>query len=153
MKRFLQCLLFALLSVFCGGCSDDDNGCPEPEIDVTPNNIAGVWRLAESSGGLSDDTYVYIEFTRRDQTFTIYQNIDSFSLRVITGTYNIYTDEESGAIIRGSYDHGNGDWSHRYIVRMTSGRMTWTAKDDADNISVYERCDTVPDDILSEAAE
>ena len=151
MKRLLR--FASLLALVCAvAACEKTTETPEPVLDVTANNISGVWRLAGwNDKGLAQGAYVYIEFTRRNTEFTIYENLDSFSARKITGRYNIYTDEEHGAIIRGQYDYGNGDWQHRYIVRsLTKTSMTWIALDDADDISVYERCDGVPDDILSQ---
>ena len=47
------------------------------------------------------------------------------------------------------YDYENGDWNHRYIIRnLFSDRMTWIATDDAQNVSVYVRCEGVPQEIL-----
>ncbi len=49
------------------------------------------------------------------------------------------------------YDYENGDWSHRYIIRdLYSDRMTWIATDDAGNVSVYVRCDGIPQEILDQ---
>lgn len=51
-----------------------------------------------------------------------------------------YTDMELGAVIRGQYDYGVGDWSHRYVVKsLTANKMIWVAKDDPANVSVYVR--------------
>ena len=97
-----------------------------------------------------DGSYVYIELSYRDgNEFTIYQNLDSFGPRRITGVYNLSTDESLGSVIRGMYDYENGDWNHRYIIRnLFSDRMTWIATDDAQNVSVYKRCPGVPQEIL-----
>lgn len=136
-------------------CDKGDDTPAEPLLDVTANNISGIWKLAEWSGNtMESGTYVYIEFTRRDQQFTIYQNQDSFVARKIGGHYNITTDEALGAVIRGQYDYGNGDWRHRYIVRdLTASSMTWIAVDDPDDISMYKRCEAIPDEILAETGD
>lgn len=151
MKKLLRFTLLMALTFAAVSCDKKDEQ-PEPSLDVTANNISGVWKLAEWSGTtLEEGTYVYIEFTRRDLTFTIYQNLDTFSARKLTGRYNINTDEELGAIIRGRYDYGTGDWAHRYIVRnLKADRMTWIATDDPEDISVYERCEAVPEEILAD---
>lgn len=147
LSRLTILLTLALLAI---SCRKEPAAMPEPLLDVNANNISGVWRLVQWNGNApAEGTYVYIEFTRRDQLFTIYQNLDSAGGRKITGRYNIYTDDESGAVIRGLYDYGNGDWAHRYIISaLTRVRMTWTAKDDPDDVSVYERCEEIPADIL-----
>ena len=150
MKNLFKLSLRALMSVaLFVACSKDDNEYQEPQLDVTPNNIAGCWMLESYDNGqtLVDGSYVYIDFVRADKTYTLYQNIDSQYMRAITGHYFIYTDDEKGAIIRGNYDYGNGDWSHRYVVtELTEGRMVWTALDNPADVSVYIRA-TLPSDL------
>ena len=71
-----------------------------------------------------------------------------------TGRFAIETDEELGAIIYGNYDYSAGDWQHRYIVTdFSKTQMIWTAKDDRSDISVYERCDGIPEDITGGKTE
>ena len=143
MKKFLKGAFLALMAmVAMTSCVEDDSKWVAP-LDVTPNNIAGSWRLDSWSGGeLAEGSFVYIDFVRADRTYTLYQNIDSQSTRVITGRYHIDTDAEFGAIIRGNYDYGNGDWNHRYIVTdLTETSMVWTAKDNSEDVSVYVRAD------------
>ena len=150
MKNLFKLSLFALMSVaLFVACSKDDNEYQEPQLDVTPNNIAGCWMLESYDNGqtLADGSYVYIDFVRADRSYTLYQNVDSALSRAITGSYYIDTDAEYGAIIRGQYDFGVGDWSHRYIVSsLTASKMVWVAKDDASDVSVYVRA-TLPDGI------
>ena len=141
MKNLLKRAFLALMALaVLTACSDDDV-YQEPTLDVTPNNIAGTWCLQSWSGGeMMEGSYVYIDFVRADRTYTLYQNLDSQQLRTITGSYYIETDAEYGAVIRGNYDYGNGEWSHRYIVTdLTAERMVWIAKDNADDVSVYVR--------------
>ena len=79
---------------------------------------------------------------RSDRTYTLYQNLDSFSTRTLTGSFYIETDPERGAVIRGNYDYDRGDWAHRYIVTELNGRrMVWTAKDNPEDVSVYVRAE------------
>ena len=83
----------------------------------------------------------------RGKTYTMYQNLDSFSNipHVITGSYNLATDQEFGAIIRGSYDHDNGDWSHRYIIKdLYENEMLWVAKDDPAFTQKFVRIASIP---------
>ena len=151
MKRLLR--LTTLLAVVLTAVSCEKNPSDVvPTLEVTANNISGIWQLSEWSGHtLEEGTYVYLEITRRNQLFTIYDNLDSFSAVKSTGRYNIITDDEHGAVIRGQYDYGKGDWRHRYIIRdLTKSSMTWVALDDADDISVYVRCDAIPEEILAE---
>lgn len=152
MRRFLSLSLLAVLLLTAFKCEKIED-VPEPELEVTANNIAGTWVLAEWNGGTpAEGTYVYLEFTRRDQLFTMYDNIGSFSARRRTGRFNITIDEKLGsAVIRGQYDYGAGDWQHRYVVTGLTGKsMTWTAVDDPADVSVYHRCDGIPQEILDE---
>lgn len=142
MKRLLNMIFMAMLAVVLISC-DKNEEYVEPILDVTPNNIAGEWCLESwNDTALAEGSYVYIDFERADRTFTMYQNIDSAPARTLTGRYYISTDEEHGAIIRGEYDYGRGDWAHRYIVKeLTAKSMTWIAKDNPDDVSVYIRCE------------
>ena len=150
MKRFilLTISLFALGFVAC----DNEPEVPvEPQLEVTANNIAGEWQLSSWKGApLAEGSYVYLAFDRRERTFCIYQNLDSFSTRVLTGGFYIETDPELGAIIRGCYDYDRGDWAHRYVVTsLTANEMVWVAKDDPEDISIYIRTE-IPAEIKGE---
>ena len=119
---------------------------PEP-LEVNTNNISGKWELVEWNGApMAGGTYVYMDI-ERGKTYTMYQNLDSFSdiPHVITGSYNLATDPELGAIIRGSYDHDNGDWAHRYIIKdLYENEMLWVAKDDPAFTQKFRRVSTIP---------
>lgn len=155
MKNLFKRLLLAMVAVTAMfACTEKDGPYPEmseQQLDVTRNNIAGAWRLQSWNGeALAEGSYVYIDFVRSDRTYTMWQNIDSAPMRKITGIYNIDIDEELGAVIRGNYDYGNGDWTHRYIVKsLTATEMIWVAKDNADDVSVYVRCQ-IPEDLLDD---
>lgn len=151
MKNLLKISLLLLFAFGLTAC-DDDKSYEDPGLEVSLYNLSGTWKLDSWNNGeaLADGSYVYLELSYRDgNKFTIYQNLDSFGPRRITGVYNIYTDDALGSIIRGMYDYENGDWAHRYIVRnLFSDRMTWIATDDAQNVSVYTRCEGIPQEIL-----
>lgn len=148
MKRIFRLFVWAIMVTAVAVSCNDKDEYVEPTLDVTPNNIAGCWVLDSWSGGeLNESSYVYIDFVRADKTYTLYQNIDSQYMRTITGHYFIYTDDEKGAIIRGNYDYGNGDWAHRYVVtELTKDRMVWTALDNPADVSIYLRA-TLPSDL------
>ena len=146
-KTFFPLLAaFALVSVSC-----EKNEMPEPEepqLEVNANNISGKWELAEwNDAELAEGTYVYMNLVRNDRTYTMYQNLDSFSdvPHVVTGSYYIDMDVELGAVIRGNYDHDSGDWAHRYIVKsLTATTMIWVAKDDENFVQKFKRVDSIP---------
>ncbi len=123
-------------------------GCSEPNeigtlfLDVTPNNISGVWRMASYDGGqkLGEGTFYYIEFDRKDKTFVSYDNLGSMGVVENSGRYDIVID--GAAVIRGTYDFGRGDWEHSYYVRnLTQNSMCWVATDDETIMQVYERAE------------
>lgn len=151
MKNLLKFTLLLMFAVTFASC-EEDNSYEDPGLEVTPYNISGTWQLATWNNGssLAEGSYVYLEIEYRDgYRYTIYQNIDSFGPRRITGDYALYTDESLGSVIRGRYDYENGDWTSRYIIRdLYSDRMTWIATDNAENASQYVRCDGVPQEIL-----
>jgi hypothetical protein len=112
MKNFWKMMTLAALLLVGVGCGPIDSNKPqaEVELEVTPNNISGTWKLMTLNGNPpAEGSYVYIDFVRSDRTFTLYQNVDSFGNRTLTGRYFLYVDDELGvAMIRGEYDHGAG---------------------------------------------
>lgn len=150
MKRLIKLSMAVAVLLVLGACTDKAE--IPTYLNVTPHNISGSWRLESSCGApLAQGLYVYINFDRKERSFEMFQNTDSFSTRYITGRYFIYTDEEAGAVIRGDYDYGNGAWMHRYVVTdLTAKRMVWTALDDSSYVDIYVRCD-IPDEIRSAA--
>ncbi|MBR5135721.1 MAG: lipocalin family protein [Rikenellaceae bacterium] len=152
MKRFILLTISLLMASLSFVACDDEPVVPtEPQLEVTANNIAGEWQLSSWKGApLAEGSYVYLSFDRRERTFCIYQNLDSFSTRELTGAFYIETDPELGAIIRGSYDYDRGDWAHRYVVTsLTANEMVWVAKDDTEDVSVYSRVE-IPAEVKGE---
>lgn len=156
MKRFVKLLVIgaiAFASTACELFNDEPQVDPGVvELEVTPNNISGSWKLSYwSKGELPEGVFVYIDFVRSEGTFTMYQNIDSHYTRTLTGRYHIYIDEELGcAMLRGEYDHGAGEWNHRYIVEsLTEHSMELVAKDNTEELCIYTRT-PIPSELLGE---
>ena len=106
MKKFLKFAVLSLAAITMCAC-DDDKSYVDPGLEVTPHNLSGTWQLAEWQGApLAEGSFVYIELTRKDQLFSMYQNLDSALPRELTGRFAITTDEELGAIVMGQYDYG-----------------------------------------------
>lgn len=130
-----------ILALFATSCSED-KGVGDNYLDVTHNNISGVWSLQSYDNGveLAEGSYYYIEFERAERTFVSYDNLDSMGARVRSGRYDIAVD--GAAVIRGIYNYGLGDWEHRYYVRnMTADTMEWVATDDESIVQVYVRAE------------
>ena len=146
MKKIL--ILLSIIAIAVVSCEKNPMREEPPQLEVNANNISGQWELVEWNGdNLTEGTYVYLDIVRNDRTYTMYQNMDSFSNvpHVITGSYRLSTDEELGAIIRGTYDHDSGEWSHRYIIQsLTANEMFWVAKDDPSFTQKFRRVSTIP---------
>ena len=146
ITKILALAFMAVASMACNKIDDPQDNGPEP-LEVNTNNISGKWELVEWNGApMAEGTYVYMDI-ERGKTYTMYQNLDSFNNipHVITGSYNLAADPELGAIIRGSYDHDNGDWSHRYIIKdLYENEMLWVAKDDPSFTQKFHRVSTIP---------
>ncbi len=136
----------AFVSVSCDKAEITEQ--EEPQLEVNANNISGQWELVEwNESALTEGTYVYLDIVRNGKTYTMYQNLDSFSNvpHVVTGSYFIDMDVELGAVIRGNYDHDSGDWAHRYVISsLTTTQMVWVAKDDETFVQKFERVDSIP---------
>jgi len=147
MKNMFRFALLSLILAACGACDDDNRA--EERLEVNANNVAGTWQLAEWNGApLPGDNYVYLTLIRKECLFEMIQNLDSFQKRQLTGRFNITREEATGAVIRGLYDHGAGDWKHAYLIQeLTPESMVWIATDNPADISVYRRVDTIPEDL------
>ena len=147
MKKILTLLSIIALAISAISCEKENNAQPQ-QLEVNAHNISGQWKLTQWNGNaLAEGTYVYLDIVRNDKTYTMYQNMDSFTNvpHVITGSYVLSADVELGAIIRGNYDHDCGEWAHRYIIKsLTSNTMEWVATDDASFTQTYIRVDSIP---------
>lgn len=140
MKRVIKLVVALMVAVVAMACNQEKVGIDY--LDVTPNNISGVWRMESYDNGvqLSEGSYYYIVFDRAERTFVTYDNLESMGLHKNSGRYDITTD--MAAIIRGMYDYGQGDWEHQYYVRdLTQERMVWVAVDDESLVTVYVRAE------------
>lgn len=141
-------LLLAMMVLSAVACDKNEPVGTEELLEVNVNNISGQWELIEWNGdAMAEGTYVYLDLERKDMTYTMYQNVDSFSNvpHVITGRYALSTDVSSGTVIRGSYDHDSGDWTHRYVIKwLTAEAMLWVATDDPEVNQMFVRVDSIP---------
>ncbi len=141
MKKFTNFAVAMLCAIVALSCSEKSD-VGEIYLDVTPNNISGVWSMESYDNGqkLAEGTYYYIDFNRKDRTFVSYDNLGSMETHKRSGRYDITID--GAAVIRGIYDFGQGDWEHRYYVRdLTKSRMVWVATDDESIVQVYVRAE------------
>ena len=100
----IKILITAALTALMVSCTEKPVETVE-YLDVNANNISGKWQLVEWNGSpLTEGTYVYLNIVRNDRTYTMYQNLDSFTKvpHVVSGSYFIEYDPELGAILRGN---------------------------------------------------
>lgn len=155
MKNFFKLMLLALLVLPFQACSNDDEASVsvvfvpgvglEIPMEITPNNIAGVWELKSWSNS-AEPPVVYLEFIRKDRKYRMYQHFESMYPRLITGTYKI--DENT---LTGKYDYINEYWSNEYTIELYQNTMVLTVKDDAADRQIYVRVSEVPAEIKDNA--
>ena len=161
MKSILKLMMLALLVIPFHGCSDDDEAMlpvvtipgvdMSVPVEVTPNNIAGVWKLQRWSGSDQYTPEVYLELIRRDRKFNIYENYGSMYPRLVTGTFSLESDYYKGAILKGKYNHSSGNWNNDYIVYLYANAMILTVDGDATDVQIFVRVSEVPADIKDNA--
>ena len=126
MKILFRIMTLSMLLFSFIACEDEEEA-KEKSLEVTPVNLNGTWQLAEWNGQpLTEGTYCYITFARKDKTFKMYQKFDSMYARYLTGSFNIEKDDYLGYIISGKYDYSlGGCWNNSYIVTelLPSGSM------------------------------
>ncbi len=149
MRNIVKVLIAAVVLMVTSCVSKKDTEPAPQYLDVNASNIAGNWALQTLNGeALAKDIYLYLDLVRKDMTFSMYTNIDGFTnvAHVETGRFVLYVDELLGAaVIRGDYDHGAGEWAHRYTVtELTSESMIWTALDDPTFVQVFKRVEEIP---------
>ena len=150
MKNFFKLMLLLLLVLPFQACSDDD-GPSVTKLEVTSNNLAGIWKLHSWSGVAGEQPVVYIEFIRKHNKFRIYQTYNSMLPEVKTGTFEIdSSDYYKGDVLKGKYDNGMGEWNNTYIVTALY-ETTLELKADTKEFSevqTYVRVSELPTDIL-----
>lgn len=89
MKNILNLMALFAFVLCCVSC-DDDEKAEIPTLPVTAANLNGTWQLAEWNGQpMTEGTYCYITFNRRELTFEMYQKFDSMYARYITGSFSL----------------------------------------------------------------
>ena len=149
MKTFLKTIALMLVLTGVFSCSPEEDLTPQ-SLEVTPNNISGIWKLADVNGkALPEGLYCYIQFVRKDRTFTMYQKFDSMYPRRLTGLFDITKDDYKGYILGGKYDNGVGDWNNSYVVTsLYEESMQLTVDAENGDVCNYVRCNEVPVEIL-----
>ena len=108
---------------------------PEPPTGGDTSSIAGVWHLT-SWRGATPSFEVYMDITATGGV-TLYQRIDSLYWEVYQSAAAI-----ANGVISGVYTD-NVAWGASYNLSVAGDSMTWTATNDAADVSVYTRA-TLP---------
>ena len=142
---FTTLLLFATLATT--GCEKPAPLPEEQPIVVNYAALDGAWQLTSWQGApLDENSYLYIEFDRSERRYTMWDNIDSMYATNTTGTFTITAEEDGSYTLSGTYDHGVGDWSYRYEVRILNNgnSMQWRARGGSD-VMDFEHIDEIPE--------
>lgn len=150
MKKLFKLLLASLVLFTAVACESDEDTTGPKYLEVTYANIAGTWKLTSwNDVEQTENPYMYLVLDRKEHKFDMYQNLDSGKSRHITGTYTLVMEDDR-MIIKGMYDHASGFWNHDYFIsELGLEQMTWTITDNENDISVYTRCETIPEDVIN----
>ena len=147
--RLLQRLVATLIVVATiAGCEKPAPLPTEEKIAVTYAALDGCWQLSMWQGAsMAEDTYLYIEFDRREHRYTIWDNIDSMYATDTTGTFAITEEEDGTYTLSGTYDYGVGDWSSDYRVTLSNKgeRMQWISRSGSFQVMDFVRVVEIPE--------
>ncbi len=150
-KKMKQLSIF-MISLLCLGiisCSDDNDIAGPEKLEVTYTNIHGIWRLDEWNNEKMDGRYCYIDFNRSDQTFVMYDNIGSMYARKQTGIFAIEGNMDDGYLLTGEYDYTHESWRTYVVNELTDTNLTISVESNPADVSVYTRCEKIPEEIVS----
>lgn len=117
------------------------NEPPTPPVSGGDTSaIIGTWHLT-SWRGAEPSFDIYLDIT--DGVVTLYQRLESRAWECYTSSAAM----EDG-IIKGTYSDGVA-WGATYYVSVEGDTMTWEDTADRSDISVYTRCDKLPEDITT----
>ena len=130
------------------GCEKPAPLPTEEKIAVTYAALDGCWQLSMWQGApMAEDTYLYIEFDRREHRYTMWDNIDSMYATDTTGTFAITEEEDGTYTLSGTYDYGVGDWSSDYRVTLSNEgeRMQWISRSGSFQTMDFVRIEAIPE--------
>ena len=96
---------------------------------------------------MAEDTYLYIEFDRKEHRYTMWDNIDSMYATDTTGTFTITEEEDGTYTLSGTYDYGMGDWSSDYHVTLSNEgeSMKWRSRNGSFQAMDFVRVEAIPE--------
>ena len=149
--RLLNRLVAALTVVatlLAAGCEKPAPLPTEKSMAVTYATLDGSWQLTMWQGAaMAEETYLYIDFDRREHRYTMWDNIDSMYATDTTGTFAITEEEDDTYTLSGTYDYGVGDWSSDYRVTLSNKgeRMQWISRSGSFQTMDFVRIEAIPE--------
>ena len=144
--------LFATLTIvatlFAAGCEKPAPLPTEEKIAVTYAALDGCWQMTMWQGApIAEETYLYIEFNRKERRYTMWDNIDSMYATDTTGTFTITEEEDGTYTLSGTYDFGVGDWSSDYRVKLydEGESMKWISRSGSHQVMDFVRIAEIPE--------
>lgn len=150
MRLFYRLLAIVLIAAttFAVSCEKPVPLPTEERIAVTYSALDGCWQLTMWQGAsMAEDTYLYIEFDRKEHRYTMWDNINSMYATDTTGTFAITEEEDGTYTLSGTYDYGMGDWGSDYRVELTNEgeRMQWLSLDGTHQVMDFVRVEAIPE--------
>ncbi len=147
--RLLNRLIATLIVVATiAGCEKPAPLPTQEKIAVTYAALDGCWQLSMWQGApIAEDTYLYIEFDRKEHRYTMWDNIDSMYATDTTGTFALTEEEVGTYTLSGTYDYGVGDWSCDYRVELTNegNDMRWVSLSGSHQVMNFVRVAEIPE--------
>lgn len=142
MKNIIKFFLLLTITAFTVSCTEKIEVQDTADPVLSYYKLAGTWKLVEWNGTAYDDTmpYVYVTLDSKEQTFTLYSNLDSYYPVVRTGLFDMEYDYDlQYNILTGYYDYSFGFFQYDYRVLLDGNdKMIWMAID-AEDKCVYTR--------------
>lgn len=150
MRLFYRLLAIALIAAttFAVSCEKPAPLPNEKSMAVTYATLDGSWQLTMWQGAaMAEETYLYIDFDRREHRYTMWDNIDSMYATDTTGTFTITEEEDGTYTLSGTYDYGMGDWSCDYqVILWNKGKsMKWQSRNGSHQVMEFVRVDEIPE--------
>lgn len=147
--RLLNRLIATLIVVATiAGCEKPAPLPTQEKIAVTYAALDGCWQLSMWQGApIAEDTYLYIEFDRKEHRYTMWDNIDSMYATDTTGKFALTEEEDGTYTLSGTYDYGVGDWSCDYRVEITNegNDMRWVSLSGSHQVMNFVRVAEIPE--------
>ena len=142
MKNITKFILLLAMTVLAVACNNKTTPQETADPVLSYYKLAGTWKLAEWNGVSYDNsiTYVYLTLDSKEQTFTLYSNMDSYYPEVRSGLFDLEYDYDlQYNVLTGYYDYSFGFFQYDYRVLLEGNdTMIWMAIG-ANDKCVYKR--------------